>query len=69
MQLLKDSEVARRLGVSRRQVWKLLAAGKLPEPVRVGGSVRWREADIDAWIEAGCPANRTAPTMETAGAA
>lgn len=56
MQLLRDSEVAKRLGVSRRQVWKLLAAGQLPEPVRVGGSVRWRDADIVGWIQAGCPA-------------
>lgn len=61
MQLLRDSEVARRLGVSRRQIWKLAAGRQLPEPVRVGGSVRWRETDIVAWIQAGCPANWTAP--------
>lgn len=53
--LLKDSDVAARLNVSRRQVWKLLAGGKLPQPVRVGGSVRWREDDLRAWIDAGCP--------------
>jgi len=56
MKLLKDSEVAALLGVSRRQVWKLRAASQLPEPVRVGGSVRWREADLAAWMDAGCPA-------------
>lgn len=69
MQLLKDGEVARRLGVSRRQVWKLLAGGQLPEPVRVGGSVRWREADIVAWIQAGCPAGWKAPAVGEVSAA
>lgn len=55
MQLLRDSEVAKRLNVSRRQVWKLTAAKLMPAPIRVGGSVRWREADIVGWIQAGCP--------------
>ena len=31
------------------------AAGRLPPPVRVGGSKRWRLADVHAWINAGCP--------------
>jgi prophage regulatory protein len=56
MQLLRDAQVAKLLGVSRRQVWKLLSAGLMPEPVRVGGSVRWRETDIQEWIRQGCPA-------------
>lgn len=32
------------------------AAGRLPAPVRVGGSKRWRLADIREWVAAGCPA-------------
>lgn len=32
------------------------AAGRLPAPVRVGGSKRWRRAEIEAWVAAGCPA-------------
>jgi len=42
--------VAKRLCISERQLWKLLAAGKLPEPIRLGRSVRWPSAQIDAWI-------------------
>ncbi len=57
--LLKDSDVAERLAVSRRQVWKLRASGRLPEPIRMGGNVRWRESDIDQWVAEGCPANWT----------
>jgi predicted DNA-binding transcriptional regulator AlpA len=31
------------------------AAGRLPAAVRIGGSKRWRVAEIAAWVEAGCP--------------
>jgi excisionase family DNA binding protein len=53
-QLLQVKEVARLLKISVRQVWKLTASGKLPNPVRIAGSVRWRESDIEAWIQGGC---------------
>jgi hypothetical protein len=32
------------------------AAGRLPAALRVGGSKRWRYADITLWVEWGCPA-------------
>ena len=31
------------------------SAGRLPKPVRLGGSRQWRRAEIVAWVEAGCP--------------
>jgi len=31
------------------------AAGKLPAPIRVGGRVLWRVAEIRAWLDAGAP--------------
>jgi len=31
------------------------AAGRLPAALRIGGSKRWRYAEIAAWVEAGCP--------------
>jgi predicted DNA-binding transcriptional regulator AlpA len=31
------------------------AAGRLPAALRIGGSKRWRYAEITAWVEAGCP--------------
>jgi predicted DNA-binding transcriptional regulator AlpA len=31
------------------------SAGRLPAPVYVGGSRRWRRAEIEAWVLAGCP--------------
>jgi excisionase family DNA binding protein len=54
--LLDAGTVARLLSLSRATVWRLRDAGKLPEPVRIGGCVRWRRSDLDAWISAGCPA-------------
>ena len=53
--LLTVKLVAERLGISQRQVWKLTASWKLPAPVRVARSVRWRESDIAEYIRLGCP--------------
>ena len=53
--LLSAQTLAKRLAVSLRTLWRLRSSGKLPEPVRLGGAVRWRTADIDAWVAAGCP--------------
>lgn len=58
--LLTDRQLALRLGVSRSFVWKLLASGRLPEPVRLGRAVRWRLRDLRCWEEAGCPARDSA---------
>jgi len=38
-----------------RTVRTLDAAGKLPTPLRLGGRVVWRRAEIKAWVAAGCP--------------
>lgn len=54
--LLSVADVARRLGVSSRTVWRLDAAGKLPRKIRLGGSARWRSDEIEGWIAVGCPA-------------
>jgi predicted DNA-binding transcriptional regulator AlpA len=42
------ADVARELGVSTRSVWRVLGSDKtFPRPFRVGGSLRWRRADIE----------------------
>jgi excisionase family DNA binding protein len=53
--LIPADEVATMLGVSERTLWRLLSAGKLPEPVRIGRNTRWRAAEVRDWIERGCP--------------
>ena len=54
MELLTVKDVAARLRISPRQVWKLLASGRIPEPVRISKSVRFRATDIDEWVRLGC---------------
>ncbi len=52
-------ELADMLDVSLRQVWRLNSAGKLPKPIRLGGSVRWNRQEIMDWFGAGCPDRKT----------
>jgi len=40
-------------GVRTVRTWD--AAGKLPAPIRIGGRVVWRVAEIRAWLAAGAP--------------
>ncbi len=50
---LKAKDVAALLHVSQRHVWRLNQLGILPQAFKFGGSTRWRQADIMAWIQTG----------------
>jgi len=56
--LVSADTVAWMCAVSRRQIYRLLDAGRIPAPVRLGGSVRWRSDEIAEWIKNGCPSVR-----------
>lgn len=45
-------ELAKILKISKRSVWRYVASGELPQPIRFGRNVRWRLEDVEAWIEA-----------------
>ncbi len=49
------NRLAELLDLSVRTIRRFDSAGKLPRPVRIGGAVRWRVAEITHWLEAGCP--------------
>lgn len=49
-QLLSVREVAGMLGLGISTIWRQVRQGNLPRPVRIGGSTRWRRADIEALI-------------------
>jgi len=53
--LLTPEDLAKMLKVSERTLWRLLSARKIPAPVRIGGSTRWRLAEVQEWIAGGCP--------------
>lgn len=46
------------LGVSTRHLRRLVDAGKAPQPVRLGGCVRWNRDTVTGWLNDGCPAIR-----------
>jgi predicted DNA-binding transcriptional regulator AlpA len=58
--LITALELARLLHVSLRTLWRLNSAGKVPTPVRLGASVRWRSDEVRQWIAEGCPTRKSA---------
>jgi predicted DNA-binding transcriptional regulator AlpA len=50
---LSVAEVAHMLGVSQRSLWKWVAAGTFPRPLKIGGSraARWLRSDIEAHLD------------------
>ena len=50
-ELLTSEQVANRLAISLRTVWRMVRAGKLPQPVRYNRKlVRWKAADVSAYV-------------------
>ena len=58
--LLDVDDLAAWLTCSPRHIYRMTDAGKLPAPIRLGALVRWRRADIENWLAAGCPSIRGA---------
>lgn len=52
--LLTSEQVAGMLQISKRSLWRLRSAHEIPEPVRLGATVRWRTDEIKNWIASGC---------------
>jgi predicted DNA-binding transcriptional regulator AlpA len=52
--LITAVDFAAMLKVSVRTLWRLRSAGQVPEPVRLGGAVRWRLDEVRNWIARGC---------------
>ena len=52
--LVPAATVAKMLSISVRSLWRLLSAGRLVPPVRLGRSVRWHVAEVRRWIDSGC---------------
>ena len=64
---LPAREAAALLGISPRHLWALNASARLPMPVRLGRSVRWIRAELEAWLEAGAPARDRWEATKTSG--
>lgn len=55
--LLPAGDAARLLNISERHFYKLHSGGRLPRPVRLGRSVRWRAKELQEWLDAGAPSH------------
>ena len=50
--LMTSQQVANRLAVSIRTLWRLVRAGKVPQPVRYNRKlVRWKAVDVTRYID------------------
>lgn len=49
--LLRVGEVATLLDLGVSTIWRQVRKGQLPAPLQIGGSTRWRAADILALLE------------------
>ena len=58
---LDVNAVAELLACSPRHVRRMADSGAMPRPIHLGRLVRWRRADVDQWLAAGCPSCRTSP--------
>lgn len=63
--LINVDELSSLLSMSPRTIWRKLSAGQMIQPVRIGGSTRWRLDEVQAWVEAGCP--HSEPSQNASG--
>jgi excisionase family DNA binding protein len=51
--LLTSQQVAARLSISVRTLWRLVATGKFPQPIRYNRKlVRWKSSEVHDYIQA-----------------
>ncbi|HEX4611313.1 MAG TPA: hypothetical protein VH092_24180 [Urbifossiella sp.] len=53
--LLRRKDAARFLGVGASTLDRLNAAGLVPQPIRLSGSLCWSRAELASWCRHGCP--------------
>ena len=53
--LIGDRALAHLLSIGRSTLWRLIAAGKIPEPTKLGRRRLWHRGEIECWAAAGCP--------------
>ena len=58
-ELLRADEAAAFCGVAKRTWWRLVANSRAPEPIRLGGAVRWRRRELVLWVNRGCRNGRS----------
>ncbi len=54
--LVTVDEAAKICRMSKAMFYKLHAAGKTPQQIKLGALSRWRRQELLDWIKSGCPA-------------
>lgn len=67
MRLLNAKSLGQLLALSKRQVFRLSSCGKIPKPLKIGGSVRWSAEEISNWVAAGAPDRKTWEIVKKSG--
>jgi prophage regulatory protein len=49
-QLIPLPEVLERLGISRPTLYRYVAAGTFPKPIKIGPMSRWLQSEVEDWI-------------------
>ena len=49
-ELMTVRDVAAALKLSTRTIWRMRATGEIPQPIRVGRSVRWQRCEVEHWV-------------------
>ena len=50
-QLLSGEQIAKMLNVHSKTIYRWMEKGEFPQAVRFGHQYRWREAEVNKWIE------------------
>jgi len=50
--LLREKQVLRLVPVSRATLWRWVASGRFPKPMKLGAITVWAVADVRAFVEA-----------------
>jgi excisionase family DNA binding protein len=53
--LMTKTDLSKKLKASLRTISRWMSEGRLPPPRYIGRTPRWRESEIDQWIDDGCP--------------
>ncbi len=48
--LIPLEAVEQLIHVKRTKIYKMIAAGEFPRPVKIGSASRWPESKVEAWI-------------------
>jgi predicted DNA-binding transcriptional regulator AlpA len=65
--LVNVKTLSKMLATSVRSIWRYRSSGRLPKPVNVGSSIRWKMSDIQLWIKLGLPTQQEFEAVKANG--